>query len=92
MVENCWHDVRSTVSLGEGLETHVGPSPEHPRPVLINLQQLDVDVRHEVGEGRADDQRAAISLYGEVSAEGMGQDHDRPGAADEGERDHQIAV
>lgn len=60
--------------------------------MLVNLQQLDIGVRHNVRHSCADDQCAAKRPRRQIASEGMRQEDKDAGTADERQDDNDVAV
>lgn len=60
--------------------------------MLINLQPLDIDPSHRKPQGRQDDHHPHPSLRGKVPAKSTLRDDQGAGAAEDCERNHDVAI
>lgn len=72
--------------------TCVGPSPHHPRPMLINLQTFDVDPGQDIRYRRRDDQNAHERARSHIAAKRMRRNNNGARARHEREQDDGIPV
>lgn len=71
---------------------HVCPSTHHPGPVLVDLEQLDVDVSQCEGDSGRDDQHSDQDSRGEVASKGMWEDDDSASIGNQREQNDGVAV
>ena len=72
--------------------TNVEPRPQHPGPVLLELEALDVDVGQAQGPDEHDCHNAGCDLHIECSAEGIFCDDERARCPDETQKQNKVAV
>ena len=72
--------------------SYVEPCSEHPCPVLIDLQHLDVVDGKSEADGGQDEQSANPGLCRHCSAEGFASDHDSSSVGDQRQQNNDIAV
>jgi hypothetical protein len=74
------------------ISAHICPSTHHPGPVLIDLEQLDVDVSQCERHSSRDDQDANHDSRGEVASKGMREDDDSSSVGNQRQEHHSVAV
>ena len=72
--------------------SYVEPCSEHPCPVLIDLQHLDVVNGKSEADGGQNEQSADPRLCRHCSAKGFASDHDRSNISDHRLYDDDVAI
>lgn len=84
----CWWTVFSFWRVA----THVEPSPQHPRPVLLDLKPLDIEIRHDQRghESDRDEPHAKLGRY--LPTIGIPRDHQHANGAQQRQHHAHISV